>query len=411
MRPLQSRCGSVTSGVATLGSTDTGMRILITVGIYPPDIGGPATYVPFIADRLADRGHEVTVVAPRSRGLGSPITHPPYRFVGFDRSHLLRYLNFFIEMRRAFFTILKEARPCDLVYINGLDMVAILVARRLQRPAVVKVVGDGAWEIAFNRGWTTLDLDRFQLTRGVRVGLFRAMRHAAAKNANTVITPSHYLARLVHGWGVPEHRIRTVANAFVAPELAAASLPDPEVPVRFKQGFRLLTVGRLIPIKRVGDVVRVLSEMKDASLVIAGDGPLRQELHALTERLGVTDRIILLGQIPQTKVWSLLTQYADTLILNSVHESFPHILLEAAHFGVPVVATSVGGTPEIVTDKETGLLIPPDSPESLSIALRRLQDDPDLRCRLSSGARRRAEDFSPERMLAETERVLLEAAG
>ena len=386
------------------------MRILITVGIYPPDIGGPATYVPFVAERLAKRGHDVTVVAPRSPGLASPIAHPPYRHVSFQRARTVRYLNFLIEMRRAFFTILREARSCDLVYINGLDTAAILAARRLQKPAVAKVVGDGAWEIAFNRGWTALDLDQFQTAHGIRIDLFRMMRHAGAKGAKVVITPSRYLAHIVQTWGVPEPRIRTIRNAFVAPDLAADSLPDPGIPGRYGRGFRLLTVGRLIPIKRVGTIVRVLGELVDANLVVAGDGPLRQELQDLVERLGLTDRIILLGQIPQLRVWSLLAHYADALILNSKYEGLPHILLEAAHFGVPVVATSVGGTPETVRDGETGLLIPPDSPESLHEALQKLQEDVDLRRHLSSGARRITEDFSPERMVDETERALLEAA-
>ncbi len=120
----------------------------------------------------------------------------------------------------------------------------------------------------------------------------------------------------------------------------------------------------------------------------------------------LADRVLLTGRLEQAEVWSLLAHYAETLILNSVYEGFPHILLEAAYFGVPVVATAVGGTPEIVRDGETGLLIPPDSPDALLNALRRLQAEPELRSRLSANARRIAQRFSFERMVEETEQVL-----
>ena len=386
------------------------MKILITTGIFPPDIGGPATYVPRIAEALAARGHEVTVVAPRDKGISHPIADAPYRLVWFHRARFLRYVNFFAEMRRAFGTILREAKSCDLIFANGLGIESVLASRLAGKQMVVKVVGDGAWELAYNRGWTTLSLDEFQKVRSLRFDLFRMVRHMAAKHAQAVITPSLYLARIVAKWGVPEDRIHVVYNAFVAPEQQKNQLPDVNIPPRFYQGFRLLTVGRLIPHKRIAGVIDAVSKMNNARLIIVGDGPLKRNLQALVERLALDNRVFLAGRLKQIEVWSLLARYAETLVLNSVYEGFPHILLEAAYFGVPIVATAVGGTPELVENGKTGVLIHPDSPEDLLSALQRLQENADLRRCLSANARRATERFSMDRMVNETEQVLLEAA-
>jgi len=380
------------------------MRILVTAGIFPPDIGGPATFVPRIAAALAEQGHQVTVVAPQEPGVPCSIIDPPYRLARFRRAHVLRYANYLIEFQRALVTIYQQARTCDVVFVNGLDAPATLIGRVLRKPLVVKVVGDGAWELAHTRGWTTRNLAEFQQIRSPRIGLFRTIQHAAAKRAKAVITPSRYLARIVEGWGVPSNLVHVVYNAFAAPDEKRE--PPSDIPSSFYQGFRLVTVGRLVAHKRIAGVVAALARMDDAKLVIVGDGPLRQDLQTLVEGLALTDRVLLTGSLPQEKVWSLLACYAQTLVLNSTYEGFPHILLEAAYFGVPIVATAVGGTPEIVLDGETGLLIPPDSPDDLLAALRRLQSDADLRRRLSVNARRAAARFSFERMVEETERVL-----
>ncbi len=378
------------------------MRVLITAGIFPPDIGGPATFVPHIAAALAERGHAVTVVAPQEPGVPCPIAEPPYRLVRFPRAHVLRYANYFIEFRRAVAAIYREARTCDVLFVNGLDAPATLVSRALGKPLVVKVVGDGAWELAHNRGWTTRNLVEFQQVHGPRIGLFRAIRHAAAKRAEAVIAPSRYLAHIVMGWGVAGERIHVVYNAPIAP----AATEDFSLPSHFAAGFRLLMVGRMIPLKRMEQVIGILPHLSAARLVIVGDGPLYAALSAQVARSKLESQVLFTGRIAHAGVWSLLRRYADVLVLNSIHETFPHILVEAAMCGVPVVATAVGGTPEIVQDGETGLLIPPDSPDDLRAALCRLQNDADLRHRLSVNAQRAAARFSFERMVEETERVL-----
>jgi glycosyltransferase involved in cell wall biosynthesis len=385
------------------------VKILITAGIFPPEIGGPATYVPRVAEALAARGPAVTVVAPQDRDSACPIIDPPYRLVRFHRARAVRYANFFVELWRAFVTVLREARSCDVMFVNGLGLAATLAARLMGRPMVVKVVGDGAWEMAYNRGWTALNPDAFQRVHGLRIDLFRLMLHAAARRAQAVIAPSRYLARIVEGWGVPEERIHVVYNALIPPDPEVGGPSGTALPPGFDQGFRLVTVGRLAPHKRIEDIIAVLTRLDNARLVIVGDGPEWDNLQALIEKLRLNDRVFMAGRLPRQAMWRLLADYADVLVLNSTYEGLPHILLEAAHLGVPVVATEVGGTPEIVQDGETGLLIPLDSPDELVAALHRLQSEPDLRRHLAEGALCAVTLFSFERMIEETEQIIEES--
>ena len=145
------------------------MRILITSPIFPPDLGGPATYVPSIAADLVRRGHTVTVVAfcsdPRPAGW-------PFRVVSIPRRWLpLRYLHDFLA-------VLREAGRHDLVYINEHLALHVALAARLRgTPSIVRTYVDGTWEISHRLGWHDDTIDAYQLRHyGWKVELLRALQ-------------------------------------------------------------------------------------------------------------------------------------------------------------------------------------------------------------------------------------------
>ncbi len=382
------------------------MRILVTTSLFPPDIGGPATYVPRIAAYLAQQGHEICVIAPQEKDQPCPIISPPYKLIRFERAHFLRYLNYFIELWRAFRAMQKEVLLYDLIYINGLDMVAAIISAWFGKSSVTKVVGDGAWELAHNRGWTRLNLDDFQNAPGLRFKFLRKVRHMAACKAQAVIAPSRYLAKIVVGWGIPTNRINVIYNATHLP------VPEPgtQIPFKFEGGLRLVTVGRLVAHKRVDGILSILPRLPHANLTIIGSGPERSKLEALAQSLEIENRVHFTGQLPPATVRQVLENSADIFVLNSTYEGLPHVLLEAASYGVPIVATNVGGTGEVVQHKQNGLLIPPDDPEALLEALTVLYNNPALAKRLAQNAYQKAAEFSLERMFQETESALIGAA-
>ena len=372
------------------------MKILLVTGIFPPDIGGPATYVPQIAEALVDKGYDVRVLTLADSLDNQVAKNYTFEVVRFPRQEVkvLRWV-------RTVLGIIRLGRTVDVLFINGLAMEAALANLVLRKPLVQKVVGDFAWERATNRGWTTHSFEDFQKQRcGAKVRILKALRNWWTSRATRVIVPSEYLARWVVSWGIPEGRLAVIHNS-VASHVGVQ-------PVDAPLDFRLIivTVGRLVKWKHIDGILKALTSLKDIGLVVIGDGPERRHLEALAKDLGVIRRVHFAGQLTRLETLTLLSA-CDVFVLNSSYEGFPHVVVEAMQAGLAVVATSVGGTPEIVHDEETGLLVPPNDVSALHQALSRLfNDERLLRSLAQRGQRAALEDFSSESTAERTEAVL-----
>ena len=152
----------------------------------------------------------------------------------------------------------------------------------------------------------------------------------------------------------------------------------------------IVSVARLRRPKDVMTLVRAVAMLERGSVraLVVGDGPQRAPLAAEVARLGVGDSVRLLGE--RDDVAQLLAR-ADLVVLSSTSEGMPMCVLEAMAAGLPVVASAVGGVPEIVRDGETGILVPPGEPAALAAAIGALIADPARRRRLGEAGRRRAE--------------------
>jgi glycosyltransferase involved in cell wall biosynthesis len=142
---------------------------------------------------------------------------------------------------------------------------------------------------------------------------------------------------------------------------------------------------------------RIAPSHSDLHLVLVGDGPLRGELEALARSLALADRIAFLGSRARSDVAQLL-RGSRVFVLPSRSEPFGIAVLEALASGCAVVASAVGGIPEIIVDGESGILVAPDDPEALARAIARVLDEPKLRESLAQAGRARAADFTVERM-------------
>ena len=374
------------------------LRITLPTGIFPPDIGGPASYVPRIAEALTARGHAVTVITLADDPDGGGQYPFPVRRIRRGMPRIPR-------MIRTISAIAASARKADLIYANGLFIEAAMAAAFVRRPLVMKIVGDWAWERARNRGEMIPTVEEFQSRRQSPLSeAVKWLRTRTTQRADAVITPSRYLKAVVAGWGIPERRIKVVYNALEAPpETEAARLPP-------FHGTTLITVARLVGWKGIDDLVELAAERKDWRLLIVGDGPERRNLESLAVRLGVAERLIFAGGLPRARVFAHM-KAADAFILNSLYEGLPHILLEAFAAGLPVVATSAGGTNEVVEDGVNGLLVPRQRKDLLAAAVGRLISQPGLRAALIEGAQRTLrERFQWKTMGAETEAALIRAA-
>lgn len=151
----------------------------------------------------------------------------------------------------------------------------------------------------------------------------------------------------------------------------------------------------------------VLHKRPKAIFLIAGEGPEGPRLAGQIERMGLTDRVLLLGQRRDP---TALLKALDIFALSSWGEGMGSVLLEAAACGVPIAATTAGGIPEIVEDGKSGLLAPPRDPEALAKNILRLLDEPALAQKLSAAARARLPDFGLRRMGRQMEAIYKKAA-
>lgn len=162
----------------------------------------------------------------------------------------------------------------------------------------------------------------------------------------------------------------------------------------------LLFVGRLRYYKGLDTLIEAMRDI-EARLLVVGSGPLEAEWRSSTERCGVADRVVFLGQIPD-EVLSAYYAAADLFVLPASHrsEAFGAVLLEAMAAGVPVISTELGtGTSFVNVHGETGLVVPPRDPQALKRAIGRLLEDEALRRRLGEKAQVRAQTFSKETMV------------
>lgn len=266
----------------------------------------------------------------------------------------------------------------------------------------------GIKAVAVVRGYTD---------RTLALRLYKVLDLLALRFFTKVITVSKHLRSQVLSAGLPEQQVVTIYNAIDAEAFAAkASLGSLGLRERLGIGDQqqiVSIVGRLSVEKGhryfLEGAKQVLSSLPETRFLIVGDGPLRKELERLTFSLGIDGAISFLGY--QREVAALMS-ISDVLVLSSLKEGFGNVLIEAMALAKPVVATRVGGVPEIVRNGETGVLVPPKAPERLAEALLYLLRNPEEGKKL--GERGKAvvvQEFNIETMAHKIAEVYREVLG
>lgn len=334
------------------------MTILIATGIFPPEVGGPATYVPLFARSAIAEGHSVRVI---TYGSGS-IPSFPYPVISIPRLPVpFRHFLFFLACFRHGFS--ADVIFSQDAFSSGVP--AACAAFLLRKSLIVKIVGDFSWEYARNSGRLHDDIDAFQRRSSypLIVSLIRRFQGAVCRFSRQVIVPSDYLRHLVIGWGVDSRDVVVVRNAVSRAFQQSSVLRDP---------FLVFSAGRMVPWKGFDGLIRAFSAIApsfpSARLVIAGDGPCLHSLSALASSSPVSSRISFPGSLSSAEMSSWYSR-AGCFVLFSEYEGLSHVLLEALAHGIPVIASDAGGNRELITDGENGMLIPPRDENALSRAL------------------------------------------
>ena len=367
------------------------MRIAFLTGIWPPDVGGPATHGPDFSRFLVGRGHTVEVV---TMGDGEPAERPcEVNVVSRRLPFPLRYG--LVALRGA-----RAARNADVLYASATVGAAAAASVLSRRPLVVKLTSDPAYERSRRYRLYPGAPAEFGTARTRPVRLLKALRNASLRRARTIVVPSAYLARIAEGWGLDRRRIHVLTNP--AP-------PPREVEPEALEPGTFVFVGRLTEAKDLPTAIAAAALVPAARLVVVGDGPDRAELERLAAASPAAGRIEFRGSLPRDDALRVVAG-ATAGLLSSAWENLPHSAVEALSVGVPVVATAVGGVPEVVRDGANGLLVEPGKPEVLAAAMRRVLEEPGLRDRLAAGAKPSVEALSSEAVYTRLESLLAEAA-
>ena len=367
-------------------------RIQMVVRQFYPWVGGAERQAQQLSARLVELGLQVRVVTgwwrrnTRRREVIDGV--PVYR--NFTCWHMfdvpgLRKFSGYVYMATLAWYLWRERRRYDIIHVHLLSYPAwpaVLVGRWLGKKTIIKIANSG----------TQSDLLRMRqddMLPGQRLMLPLTLQ------ADRLIAISQEIIGELRAAGVPAERIEYIPNGVQVPPAPARRAP-------VAGEVSLIFLGRLVPSKGVATLLHALAQARAARpglawrLVVAGKGVLRAELERLAAKLDLAGAVQFTG--PVDNVPSYLGQ-ADIFVLPSLAEGLSNALLEAMAYGLPCIATRVGGTPELIQDGQTGLLVAPEDTAGLAAALVRLADDPALRETLGQQARQHvAAEFSLERI-------------
>ena len=238
--------------------------------------------------------------------------------------------------------------------------------------------------VAFHHGYTWPSL---------KARAYNQLDRWSLRSADKVLTVSAPFRDQLTALGVPRERIAIIHNAIPAGWGAQARLPEQAAAIRARMGIApdrkvILIVGRLSREKDHLTLMEAVNRLRSQlgtrvtpHLVIVGEGPERPRIEERVRHLGLGEYVTLTGQQSTAEPWYGI---ADVAVLSSLSEGSPNALLEAMATRVPVVATAVGGVPEIVAHEQSALLIDPGDPVSMSAAIARLLTEPELARRLTA---------------------------
>lgn len=366
-------------------------HILIATGIFPPQVGGPATYSKLLLEKLPERGFSVQVI-----NFGSVLWLPK----------LIRHIVYC-------FKVMNLASWADIIYAQdpvSVGLPVYIASKVTGKKYYVKIVGDYAWEQGSQRFGITdlLDVFAYEYKKyPLPVRILKEIQLRVALGADTIVVPSEYLKKIVTAWGVKSEKIVVVYNAFNAPHVSGT-----------KQELRnmllsthptIVSAGRLVPWKGFDTVIRELpsiaKSIPEIRLIILGDGPDRQKLELCAKEVGVENRVTFMGNVPQAELFRHI-KASDVFVLNTSYEGFSHQILEVLALETPLLTTRAGGNVEIIESGKNGLLIDYNDRDALREGIVALLSDPVHAHALAHAGTVTVGQFTENRMLDGISKVL-----
>ncbi len=401
---------------------DDKLNILIATGIYPPEIGGPATYTQTLQKELPKYGFKVKIIT-----YGKEKNTDDVFYISSKQNILFRYFKYTKQ-------VWKLIPWADVVYVQGPvseGLPTYWACKLRNKEYILKVVGDYAWEQGRQRFGVQELLDDFS-AQGARlsgrqgpasgeqnlnkrynrqVRQMRKVQKKVAQGAKKIIVPSQYLKKILLNWDIKEQKIKVIYNATKKVEFSAKK-EDVKNNLHL-DGSIILSVGRLVPWKGFECLIKIMPELLEINpnfkLIIAGEGPDKHRLHFIAKNLELENKIKIIGSIPQDLLWKYM-RAADIFILNTGYEGLPHVVLEAMQVGTPIITTNVCGNPEVIKNNKTGILVEYNNPQQIKDSILKLWRDKELGKHFVNNTKNDLGKFDHQKMIENTIKVLKENA-
>ncbi len=313
------------------------MNILITTPIFPPQIGGPATYTSHLV-KLLKKDHNITLIT-----FGNQATKiKGVRIINIPLHQ--HFLGVFFRQSKLALLLLQHISKNQLVYIQGpivVGFTSTLICKLFSKPTLLKFVGDVVWETARNNHQTSKNLHSFYQSKlTFKYTLLNYIQEFSLKNTSVIVTPSDYLKQFLAKYHhIPSSKIHTIYNAI---ESSAQKVT--------KKKHQLIFVGRLVTWKNVDQIiqsVKIARKQHPWRLIIVGEGPELSKLKKLVSKLNAQNYIKFLGTQSKTQTHKYIQQ-SQKLILYSSYEGLSHTIIEAMQLGATVIASDIQANKEVL---------------------------------------------------------------
>jgi len=320
------------------------MDILITVGIFPPDIGGPASFVPKISKYLISKGHNVKIICLSDK------EHLTYK----GEKNLIRInrnLPIIFRWLKTIIKIYNNSKKSDVIFVNGLGTETTIANIFTRKKIIRKIVGDPVWERVYNKNLTNESFDDFQKNKhGLSISLQKFIRNWSINKSNLIITPSEHLKSFVEKIGF-DNKLFVINNGVI--------IEQPNKIIFENSILQLLVVSRLVSQKNIDLIIKAVKVMENEDIIlnIVGDGSEINNLKHLVKKYELDQKVNFIGKIESPKLNEYLKD-ADIFIQASNYEGLPHSILEAINYEIPILSTDVGGCSVLLNKGERGYIIP-----------------------------------------------------
>lgn len=367
---------------------ETRLRYLLASGAVQSTVVAPVPWFPFKNERFGEYAAYARTPCEETRN-GIRVLHPRFALlpkVGMSTAPALLAAAALPSLRR----IIREGYDFDVIdahYYYPDGVAAAILGKLLRKPVVITARGT--------------DINLIPQYAGPR----RMIRWAAQRAAKS-ITVCEALRTSMADLGIDAERIVALRNGVDLERFSPVDRAAQRTALGLN-GFTLLSVGYLIPRKAHHLIIEALTALPDTRLLIAGEGPEKENLTRLAQDLGVANRVTMLGALPQT---ALRNYYGavDALVLASSREGWANVLLESMACGTPVVASNVWGTPEVVASPAAGVLMEERTAQGVAQAVERLRANYPVHAATRAYAEGFSWDDTTKRQIALFQQVLAE---